>query len=105
MAVNYMRFVIRCLVGVAIAVGIAIGFLVLAPRYREWRLMIDRREHLNQEIAFKQQELTQIKRNQLRFREDPEFVEHVARKNRRVRPGEIVFIFDPPPEDAKEEKE
>jgi cell division protein FtsB len=43
-----------------------------------------------------QQQLAALERQQARFRDDPEFVEHVARQNRRARPGEIVFIFDMP---------
>jgi cell division protein FtsB len=45
-----------------------------------------------------QQQLAAVERQQTRFRDDPDFVEHVARQNRRARPGEIVFIFDVPVE-------
>jgi cell division protein FtsB len=44
----------------------------------------------------KQQEIADLKRRQQRFREDPEFVERIARQNRRVRPGEIIFVGELP---------
>jgi hypothetical protein len=31
--------------------------------------------------------------NQRRFRTDADFVESIARQNRRVFPGELVFVF------------
>ena len=48
-------------------------------------------------IDFKGHEIKVLKDKQQRFKTDPEFVERVARMNRRVRPGELVFVFDAEP--------
>ena len=74
------------------------GFAVLAPRIHNCRLLGMRRAELERDNFARQQELAGLLRNQSRFRDDPEFVEHIARQNRRARPGEIVFIFDVPAE-------
>ena len=99
MAVNYMRFVLRCVIACVVVVGAVAGVLIVAPHYRQWRLLTQKRAQLERAIAAKEQDLARVKRRQLRFREDPEFVERVARQNRRVRPGEIIFIFDTPPDE------
>ena len=39
-------------------------------------------------------EIAAVKEKQMRFRTDREFVESLARENRRAFPGELVFIFD-----------
>ncbi len=102
MAVNYMRFVLRCVLYCVVILGVVAGLLMIAPRYRQWRLLTRKRTQWEREIVAKEQALAEIKRRQLRFREDPEFVERVARQSRRVRPGEIIFIFDMPPEEEDE---
>lgn len=45
-------------------------------------------------IEMKKREIAEIVENQRRFRTDPDFVEAIARRNRRVFPGELVFVFD-----------
>ncbi|MDD5704364.1 MAG: hypothetical protein PHR35_00445 [Kiritimatiellae bacterium] len=99
MAVNYMRFVVRCVLVFAVIVAVAASVLIFPPVIRRWRILIQKRDQVVKSTLAKQEELAGIKRRQLRFQEDPEFVERVARQNRRVRPGEIIFIFDTPPEE------
>lgn len=45
-------------------------------------------------IANKQREIAHLRENQRRFRNDPDFIEKIARQNHRVFPGELVFVFD-----------
>jgi ABC-type amino acid transport substrate-binding protein len=46
------------------------------------------------QIEEKKAEIAAIREKQRRFNSDREFVEALARQNRRVYPGELVFIFD-----------
>ncbi|MBQ6457581.1 MAG: hypothetical protein IJJ51_02115 [Kiritimatiellae bacterium] len=45
-------------------------------------------------IEEKKREIAHLKDCQQRFKADAEFVETIARQNRRVFPGEFVFIFE-----------
>ena len=46
-------------------------------------------------LSFKEKiEIAKLLDNQRRFRTDPDFVEHIARQNHRVFPGELVFMFN-----------
>lgn len=51
-------------------------------------------ERIQKCIEDKQREIALIKAKQRRFNTDREFVESLARQNRRVFPGELVFVFD-----------
>ena len=37
-----------------------------------------------------------LKSRQQRFKTDPDFVEVVARQSKRIRPNEILFVFEDP---------
>ena len=45
-------------------------------------------------IEAKKAEIAELKDQQRRLSADRGFVEKLARRNRRVYPGELVFIFD-----------
>jgi len=49
---------------------------------------------LMRRVDYKNHQLKLLKDKQQRFKTDPEYVERVARMNRRVREGELVFVFD-----------
>ena len=49
---------------------------------------------LEAEVAAKKAEIAELKDQQRRLSADRGFVEKLARRNRRVYPGELVFIFD-----------
>ena len=51
-------------------------------------------ERIMRRIDEKRAEIAEIKTKQNRFNTDREFVETLARQNRRVFPGELVFVFD-----------
>ena len=75
-------------------VVIVIGGLMLAyPRYRHGQELDRKDRELAARIAAKQAEIEKYRDYQRRFKTDREFVESIARGNRRVFPGELVFIF------------
>ena len=47
-----------------------------------------------QRIEEKKREIAKLIENQNRFRSDRDFVEQIARRNGRVFPGELVFVFE-----------
>ncbi len=70
------------------------GLMMAYPSYRRRAALKEQRLELEARIRAKKAEIAQLKDNQRRFRTDPDFVEAIARQNRRVFPGELVFIFE-----------
>lgn len=68
--------------------------LIFCPKYSEMHRLAGHRDDLQTKVELKQREIQNIRRRQHSFATDPEFVEHIARQNRRVRPDELVFVFD-----------
>lgn len=80
-----------------IAVIAIVVFGGLAIAYRPWKrgqALKQQEAELRAQIEAKKAEIARLKENQQRFRTDADFVERIARQNRRVFPGELVFIFD-----------
>lgn len=73
---------------------IVIFITIIQPKLEQWKGMQKRRDVLNAEIKQIKSEIFKMQENQQRFKTDRDFVEQVARENRRVQPGELVFIFD-----------
>ena len=65
---------------------VAIGLMITFPKYRQAK-------GLDKTCADLQYRID-LKKKQIRFKTDREFVEGLARENRRAFPGEIVFTFD-----------
>lgn len=78
----------------ALAIVAAGGLFVLPPKVAQLRRLEKQRDELMRRVEFKAREIDALKAKQQRFASDPEFVEHVARQNKRVRPNELVFVFD-----------
>ncbi len=72
----------------------AVGARLSYPKYRHVCGLAEERDRINQRIGEKSREIAEIKRKQQRFNTDREFVEMLARRDRRIFPGELVFIFD-----------
>jgi len=83
-----------------LVVSIFVGGLLFAwPTYLRSKALQRQEADLDRRIAEKRAEIARLVECQKRFRTDRDFVEMIARqKNRRVYPGELVFIFE---EDAK----
>lgn len=73
---------------------VATGAVVSYPKYRQVKGLTGEKDRILRRIEEKKCEIAAIKEKQRRFNTDREFVETLARQNRRVFPGELVFIFD-----------
>lgn len=70
------------------------GLFTARPYYLRNRALKEQMAELEIRIANKQREIAHLRENQRRFRNDPDFIEKIARQNHRVFPGELVFVFD-----------
>ena len=79
---------------VVLAVIVVGGAAFAYPSWRRGQALKVQEAELRGLIEEKKREIAQLVENQRRFRTDPDFVEAIARRNRRVFPGELVFIFE-----------
>lgn len=91
---DYIKIITRAALGVCILLAMAGLPLIFYPKYNQMRSLAERRDDLHNKVDLKQREIQGIRHRQHLFATDPEFVEHIARQNRRVRPDELVFVFD-----------
>jgi len=70
------------------------GAAVCWPNYRRAQSLEIKRGETNARIDEKMREIAVLREKQRRFNSDRDFVESLARENRRVYPGELVFVFD-----------
>ena len=92
----------KVLTAVAVLLIAIVGFVALranAQVSREYKNLQAKREEVSQEIQAMNARLSELRENQTRFREDPEFVAHLARQEKYTCPGEIVFKFPVPADD------
>ena len=81
-----------CALGVSCVV--CAGYVICKPKIDRVGALKERRDAIRERIAAKRAEIDRLKEYSERFAKDPVFVEAVARRNRRVYPGEIVFIHE-----------
>ena len=80
---------------IVLVAGILVGGLALVwPVFQRSRALRVQEEEVEQRIEEKKKEIASYLEKQKRFRTDREFVEQIARQNRRVFPGELVFVFE-----------
>ena len=84
----------RLVFSVLIAGIVAVGIVASYPRYMRMKGLAQEKARYLQLIEEKRAEIAELKEQQRRFSSDRGFVEKLARRNRRVYPGELVFIFD-----------
>lgn len=70
------------------------GLAIAYPTWRRSKVLRVQEAQLKVEIEEKRREIERFVENQRRFKTDRDFVETIARRNRRVFPGELVFVFD-----------
>ena len=70
------------------------GSVMIYPNYRRSESLKRQNAELQETIDRKNREIDLLRENQRRFRDEADFVEMIARQNRRVFPGELVFTFD-----------
>ena len=79
---------------VAFAAVIVAGIIMSYPKYTRAKGLCRERDQLLRRIEEKSREIAAIRDKQRRFTTDREFVEALARENRRVFPNELVFVFE-----------
>jgi len=77
-----------------IALIIGGGLVVIYPEYCQGQALKKKEMDLQSQIEAKKAEIAHLAECQRRFQRDPDFVEAIARQNRRVYPGELIFIFE-----------
>ena len=70
------------------------GLFMAYPSFRRGQALKRQDAELQDRIDAKKREIAALIENQRRFKTDADFVETIARQNRRVFPGELVFIFE-----------
>ena len=86
--------ILKTLTGCILLLIVVGGLVMMYPDYRRAESLKRQNAELQQTIDRKKAEIDELKENQRRFRTDPDFVELIARQNRRVFPGELVFTFE-----------
>lgn len=86
--------VLQCFFVLGFLTVFAVGAAVSYPKFNQVRGLETEREKLNKRMQEKVREIAEIRECQRRFNTDREFVETLARRDRRIFPGEIVFIFE-----------
>lgn len=80
-------------VAIVLAV-LATGLVFAWPTYMRRSALRREDVALSARIEDKRREIADLAEKRRRFECDPDFVEAIARKNRRVFPGELVFIYE-----------
>jgi uncharacterized membrane protein (DUF106 family) len=91
------NFIDRLFQGLFVVGFVAIvvtGIVITLPKYRHAIGLEKMCADLQHRIDIKKKEIAEVKEKQFRFGTDREFVEGLARENRRAFPGEIVFTFE-----------
>ena len=86
--------VLRTLTGCVLLLIIVGGLVMMYPNYRSSESLKRQNAELQERIDSKKREIATLIENQRRFRTDADFVEMIARKDHRVFPGELVFVFE-----------
>ena len=91
---NVWKFTQRiCLIA---SVGLVVGIVVrlYLPKIEEQKRLRAQTESLRQDIQREAERLRQLKRKQEKLKDDPTFVEKIAREDLNyAKPGETIFRF------------
>ena len=85
-SIKYLTYFVLLLI-------VVVGIAMMYPDYRRSESLKRENAELQEQIKNRKKEIERLIENQRRFRTDADFVEKIARQNRRVFPGELVFIF------------
>ena len=78
--------------GVFSLVGTGALFAVLIPKFDKLARLEEQRDEMLQKISEKKKAIEALKVMQNRFENDANFVEYIARQNKRIRKHEFIFI-------------
>ncbi len=90
----YVQRAVTAIIGFFIVAVFVGAFIVVRPKILQAEDLAAERDRIRRRIDEKRAAIQEIKDKQNRFNTDREFVESLARQNRRVFPGELVFVFD-----------
>ncbi len=90
----FLKIITQTTLLIALVIVVAGGLFILPPKIAQMSRLEKQRSELMRKIEHKSHEIETLKNKQQRFSCDPEFVEFIARQNKRARPNELVFIFD-----------
>lgn len=90
-----VNIITRVAVFTAFAIVIAGGLFILPPKIQNVQNLEMQRNEMKRKIAYKEKEIETLKLRQQRFSTDPEFVELIARQNKRIRANELIFVVEP----------
>lgn len=84
--------VTRSTLVIAYLCAIIIGGIIIYPKFAQLKGLEEKRNNFAQQTEEKKTTIKTLKDKQHRFNTDPEFVESIARQNKRVKPGEFIFV-------------
>ena len=70
------------------------GIMFCNPIIKQLHGLQNQRDEQDREIRDLEAEIQSLKTKQQRFKNDPSFVEFLAREARQAQPGELVFVFN-----------
>ena len=73
---------------------VGVGLFMAYPSFKRGQALKQQEAELQERIDEKKREIAKLVDYQRRFKVDADFVETIARQNRRVFPGELVFVFE-----------
>ncbi|MBP5284943.1 MAG: hypothetical protein ILO34_02390 [Kiritimatiellae bacterium] len=79
---------------IAVVSIVVAGVVVAWPAYRTGEGLKRKNAELAARIEERKREISELRENMQRYKTDSGFVERLARQERRVYPGELVFVFD-----------
>ena len=88
------RLFMNYLTGIVVVLVVLVGMVLVYPNWRSSQRLVRQQAENQERIELKKREIAQLKEYQRRFRTDPDFIEKIARQNRRVYPGELIFLFE-----------
>ena len=91
---TFRIILVLVLAGCAAAAAVA----VFGPMLEEHSARARERKRIQAENNEIERRIDELRRRQNEFETDPEYIELVARRENRVRPGEVVFDFGDPAE-------
>lgn len=89
------KIITKTAIVAAFAIVVAGGLFILPPKLQDMRSLEAQRNEIKRKIDYKEKEIETLKLRQQRFSTDPEFVELIARQNKRIRANELIFVTEP----------
>ena len=91
---NVWKFIQRVCLLASVALVVGIVLRLYLPKIEEQKRLRAQAEAIRQDLQREAEYLRQLKRKQEKLREDPNFVEKIAREDLNyAKPGETIFRF------------